>query len=271
MLFNSYEFIFVYLPTVAADYRGVHKFQSSSHQEHANSFDEKFEKLETKAVWFKYDQSTEWALTNVNIEIRAGETVAFVGQSGAGKTTLVDILLGLLEPTKGVVMVNGTVRENASSVLRGKVAYLPQNVFVSDDTLRRNVALGERDDAIKDEKVLEALRRAELMDLVGALPKGLDEMLGDRGTRLSGGQRQRVALARAFYFGREIIVLDEATSAIDQDTERAIVDEIMALRGDKTLIVITHRPAVAGRCERVFRLSQGEVTQESLESLSSKP
>ncbi len=222
----------------------------------------RFEKLQAVDVFFAYEGSKGAALRNVNLEIRAGEAVVFVGQSGAGKTTLVDLLLGLLEPTEGEVVVNGDLRGKAARILRGKVAYLPQNVFLIDDTLRRNIALGEADELIDDQRVLDALRRAKLGELVNELPQGLDGMIGDRGLRLSGGQRQRVALARALYFNREIIVLDEATNAIDYETEQAIIDEIMALRGEKTLIAITHRPGVTRRFDKVYRIRKGEVAME---------
>jgi len=255
---------------LAADYRSFQAIRDCEAPPYGSCMVEKFETLETRGVWFAYEEAKDWALKNVNIRINSGEAVAFVGRSGAGKTTLVDLMLGLLEPGQGTVIVNGRIQDDSFRVLRGKVAYLPQNVFLIDDTLRRNVALGELDGMIDDEKVLEALRRTELGELVEELPNGLDGLIGDRGLRLSGGQRQRVALARAFYFGRDIIVLDEATSAIDQETERVVVDEIMALRGEKTLIVITHRPGVARRCDRVYQLKDGEIVQATPESVSSK-
>ncbi len=225
---------------------------------------EPFRKLETSGLFFRYDNGADWALKNVNIRISAGETVVFVGKSGAGKTTLVDLLLGLLQPTEGRVVINGMAQPSSANLLRGKVAYLPQMAFLLDDTLRRNVALGVQDSQVDDERVCASLSQAMLGGLIRGLPKGLDETIGDRGVRLSGGQRQRLALARAFYFCREIIVLDEATSAVDEETEQSIVDEVLALRAGRTLIAITHRPSVAKRFDRIYTLMDGEVVANGL-------
>lgn len=255
---------------LAQDYRYAVGMVAAEANRHNRPADERFEKLELQDVWFAYDGTNEWVVKNVSIEILRGESVVLVGPSGSGKTTVVDLILGLLEPKRGAIFVNGRRDDSSLEVLRGKVAYLTQHVFLIDDTVRRNIALGVKDSDIDDRKVLDSLRRAKLLDLLHNLPKGLDEVVGDKGLRLSGGQRQRIALARAFYFEREILVLDEATSAIDESTERAIVDEIMALRGEKTLIVITHRPAVASRCERVYHLSKGMIVQNSSESLGLK-
>lgn len=250
------------ISVLARDYRDAQRAQQAAAQSFLSGTARKFRSLETRNLWFAYEQSTDWALKDVNISIRAGETIVFVGPSGAGKTTLVDILLGLLEPAKGEVIVNGVARLQSARILRDKVAYLPQHVFLIDDTLRRNIALGEADDTIDDRRVLNALRRAKLDSLVKELPDGLDGMIGDRGLRLSGGQRQRLALSRAFYFERDIIVLDEPTSAIDQETEKVIIDEIMALCREKTLIAITHRPSVTRRFQKVYRITKGKVILE---------
>jgi ABC-type multidrug transport system fused ATPase/permease subunit len=220
---------------------------------------EKFQKLTLNQVCFSYPDSKHKALDDISLEIHAGESIGFIGSSGSGKTTLIDTLLGLFEIQKGEIEYNG---KNITTILRqwqSQVAYIPQQVFLIDNTLRYNVALGINDNEIDENKLYESLRQARLMDLVERLPKGVDTILGERGVRFSGGQRQRVALARAFYHGRNVLIMDEATSALDNETEREIVNEIERLKGTKTMIVIAHRLTTLKHCDRIYELRDGKI------------
>lgn len=218
-----------------------------------------FSKLVLKGVSFRYSNAKQQALRDIDLYIKSGESIGIIGPSGGGKTTLVDVILGLLKPQEGEVFYNNHPINEALSEWRMQVAYLPQEVFLIDNTLRRNVALGITDSKIDDLRIYEALRQARLIELVEQLPQGIDTLLGERGVRLSGGQRQRVALARAFYHGRNVLVLDEATSSLDHETERQIVEEIKYLKGQKTLIVIAHRLTTVEHCDRIYRLEQGRI------------
>ena len=212
---------------------------------------QRFQKLSAEAIAFAYATDRNAVFESLSFEINAGETVGLVGPSGAGKSTLADLLLGFLDPTAGRVLVNGSDLRGAHRDWQSMVAYIPQQSYLIDDTLRRNVALGVADAEISDEKVRSALEDAQLGQLLRELPGGLDTKLGERGVRFSGGQRQRVSIARALYHDREFLVLDEATSALDEDTEREIVETIRALAGKKTILLISHREstlAVANRC-----------------------
>jgi len=201
------------------------------------------------------------ALKDISLQIRAGERIGLIGPSGSGKTTLVDVLLGLLEPQVGELYYNDRPLKDTLTKWRAQVAYLPQQVFLIDDQLRRNVALGAKDAEIDDARVEEALRQACLAELVHQLSDGIHTIIGERGIRLSGGQRQRIALARALYHGRDVFVMDESTSALDNDTEREIIDEIRRLKGQKTLIVIAHRLTTVQYCDRVYRLQNGAIVE----------
>jgi len=218
-----------------------------------------FEKLSLKSVSYTYPNSKHKALDAVSLEIYSGESIGFIGSSGAGKTTLVDMLLGMLEPQEGKIYYNNKNIITGLKAWRSQVAYLPQQVFLIDKALRNNVALGVAEEQINEKKVLESLRQAKLDELVVTLPDGLDTQLGERGVRLSGGQRQRVALARAFYHNRDVLVMDEATSALDNETEQEIVKEIKQLKGKKTMIVIAHRLTTLQYCDRIYELRGGEV------------
>ena len=221
-----------------------------------------FDRLSIECVSFTYPGATRPALRELSLEVRPREALGLIGPSGSGKTTLVDLLLGLLRPTQGDVRYNGRPLAECLAEWRTQVAYLPQQVFLIDDTLRRNVALGLDDAAIDGPRFEEALRQARLHEVVSALPKGADTVIGERGVRLSGGQRQRVALARAFYHGRDVLVMDEATSSLDPETELEIVEEIRRLKGHKTLIVIAHRESTVMQCDRICKLEQGRIVQE---------
>lgn len=209
-------------------------------------------------------------LRGVDLAVPAGRRAVLVGPSGAGKTTLVDVLLGLLTPESGRVTVNGT---DIQSNLRGwqdQIGYVPQSVFLTDDTLRRNVAFGLPDDAIDEQAVERAIAQAQLEDFVASLPAGLDTIVGERGVRLSGGQRQRIGIARALYHDPSVLVLDEATSALDPETERAFMQAVNAMKGSKTIIIVAHRLTTVQDCDRLYRLSHGRVTEQSVLSLASR-
>ena len=213
-------------------------------------------------VKFSYPNTTLIALNNISLEIQSGESIGLIGVSGSGKTTLVDILLGLMSPQQGTIKYNGNPLHDVLSIWRDQVAYMPQEIFLIDDTLKRNIALGVNDENI-DDKILElALDQAELKEIVYHLPDGIDTIIGERGVRLSGGQRQRIALARAFYHGRNILVMDEATSALDSETEKEIVDEIQKFKGKKTIIVIAHRSSTIQYCDRIYKLENGSIVKQ---------
>ncbi len=173
-----------------------------------------------------------------------------------------DVLLGLLEPQLGKIQYNYQPRQERVAEWRANVAYLPQQVFLIDTTLRCNVALGVLEEEIDEQRFSDALQKARLSELVQELPDGVETIIGERGIRLSGGQRQRVALARAFYHGRSVLVMDEATSALDYETEHEVVEEIKQLKGQKTIIVIAHRLTTVQPCDRIYRLDKGKIVEQ---------
>lgn len=222
---------------------------------------EPFRTLSLDRVTFSHQGASQPVLRDLSLRITAGESVGLIGASGAGKTTLIDVMLGLLEPQQGAIAYNGRPLRDALGEWRSHVAYLPQQPFLIDDSLRCNVALGVDEADIDDARVHEALQQARLAELVGEWPDGLETLLGERGVRLSGGQRQRVILARAFYHGRHVLVMDEATSALDRDTEREIVEEIRQLKGRHTIVVIAHRPSTVQHCDRICLLENGRLIE----------
>lgn len=211
-------------------------------------------------VTYHYPDSDVEVLHDISMEIPKGKTVALIGPSGAGKTTLADIILGLLPPTSGVVrMDRHNIYENLRS-WREKLGYIPQTIYLSDDTIRNNIAFGIYQEQIDDNAIWKALEKAQLKEFVQGLENGLDTYVGDRGVRLSGGQRQRIGIARALYHDPEILVLDEATSALDSSTEQAVMESIESLQGLKTMIIIAHRLTTIKNADLVYEVSGGNVT-----------
>ena len=211
-------------------------------------------------ITYKYPGTDKLILDKATMEIPVGKSVGIVGTSGAGKTTIVDVLLGLLEPENGKILADGVdVNTNYQEWLKN-IGYITQTIFMTDSTIRKNVAFGVPDDEIDDNKVWQALKEAALDEYVKELPEGLDTQIGERGIRLSGGQRQRIGIARALFEDPEVLVLDEATSALDNDTEAAIMDSINRLHGRKTLVIIAHRLQTIEKCDMIYSIGEGKAT-----------
>ena len=222
----------------------------------------RFESVVVDGLNFKYEQSESLVLSNVNLRIQSGEAVGFVGQSGSGKSTLIDIMLGLLEPQSGSVLINGQTIENVKQSWQKTIGYIPQTIFLMDDSLRCNIAIGIADNEIDEVAITEALKSAQLEDFVSSLPEGLDTVVGERGVRLSGGQRQRIGIARALYHRPSVLVLDEATSSLDTETEHGVMQAVQALQGDKTVIIVAHRLSTVEYCDHLYRLDAGRIVDE---------
>ena len=219
------------------------------------------EVIELESVSFAYEGASAPTIEDVSLHIRKGESIGLIGASGSGKSTLVDLLLGLLPPQHGHISIDG---QDIQPRLRGwqnLVGYVPQSMYLTDDSLRRNIALGVPADEIDDGAVRQALHAAQLGPWVASLPQGLDTPVGERGVRLSGGQRQRVGIARALYHAPEILVLDEATSALDTTTEKDVMEAVTALRGSKTIFMVAHRLSTLMQCDRLYRLDHGRLVQ----------
>ena len=213
--------------------------------------------IEIQSLSFRYPKGTSEVLQDVSFSIPKGSFVGIVGQSGAGKTTFVDILLGLLEPTGGTILVDG---QDIFRNIRGwqaNLAYVPQSIYLIDGSIRENIAIGEASEEIDAAKVERALRMAELYDFVRGLPEGLETGVGERGVKLSGGQRQRIGIARALYQEPEVLILDEATSALDNATEKNITDTILKLKGKITIIAIAHRMSTLENCDFKVKFEDG--------------
>jgi ATP-binding cassette subfamily C protein len=217
------------------------------------------EGIRVEGVHYRYPDASAWALRGVSLDIKAGEAVALIGVSGGGKTTLIDVLLGLLTPTSGRVIADGEdIHVNVAAWQR-QIGYITQDVYLIDDTIRRNIAFGLPDDAIDEVAIARALKAAQLDAFVRGLSRGAETLVGDRGVRLSGGQRQRIGIARALYHDPGILVMDEATSALDDETERDVMEAIEELRGDRTIIMVAHRMTTVRDCDRLYLLEEGRI------------
>ena len=218
--------------------------------------------IELKDISYAYPNTDKLIFDHAEMTIPIGASVGIVGTTGAGKSTIVDILLGLLEIGTGAILADGVdVRDNYRGWLKN-IGYIPQMIFMLDDDIRSNVAFGVPKDKIDEDRLWEVLREAQLDEFVKSLPEGLDTGIGERGIRLSGGQRQRISIARALYHDPEVLVLDEATSALDNDTEAAIMESINRLQGKKTLIIIAHRLQTIEKCDLVYRVENGKAVLE---------
>lgn len=217
--------------------------------------------IKISEISFRYPNQKDYSVKDVSLTIPIGQAVAFIGESGAGKTTIIDIILGLLVPEKGNVLIDGKNLYDQKTIWQQKIGYIPQSIFLSDDTIRGNVAFGIENKHIDDEEVWRALEQAQLKEFVQGLPNQLETEVGERGVRLSGGQRQRIGIARALYHNPEILFMDEATSALDNETEKEIMKAIDRLKGEKTLIIIAHRLSTIENCDIVFKINKGRLVE----------
>jgi len=217
--------------------------------------------LRLDGIAFAYTPSGPNILNGISVSIRKGQSIGFVGPSGAGKTTLLNIVLGLLKPDSGRILIDGHDIKNNVEAWQKHIGFVPQHLFLIDDTLRRNVAFGLRDEEIDDARIAHVLDLARLTDVVAKLPNGLETKLGEFGSRLSGGQQQRIAIARALYRDPDVLVFDEATAALDNETEYEINQAMTALAGQKTILLIAHRLSTVRKCDRIVLMKQGRVAE----------
>lgn len=210
-------------------------------------------------VHFTYPGAGAPSLRGISLSIRRGDAVGFVGPTGSGKTTLIDVVLGLLRPAQGRVLVDGTDIAGREESWQRRIGYVPQDVYLVDDSIRRNIAFGIPDDAIDDSAVRRAIEAAQLMSFVASLPQMAETLVGEQGVRLSGGQRQRIGIARALYHDPDVLVLDEATSSLDNETERYVMEAIEHLRGKRTMLIVAHRMTTVRSCDELFVLRAGRV------------
>lgn len=210
-------------------------------------------------VSYRYPEASETVLNDISLTLKKGQSIALIGKSGAGKTTLVDVILGLLIPESGDIKVDGISVYKDLRSWQNLIGYIPQSIFLIDDSITRNIAFGVPDELIDLERLDKAIQAAHLTELVEQLPDGIQTVIGERGVRLSGGQRQRIGIARALYHEREILVLDEATAALDSETESRVTEAIKSLSGTKTMIIIAHRLTTVQHCDSVYLIDKGRI------------
>ena len=221
-------------------------------------------------VSFRYPKAEKWILKNASLEISKNTSVALIGASGAGKTTAADLILGILEPQEGAVMIDGTDIRRCMTSWHEDVGYIPQTIYLMDDSIRANIAFGISEAEIDDDAVGKALQEAQLDRFVHTLPEGAGTVIGDRGVKLSGGQRQRIGIARALYRNPSVLILDEATSALDNETEKEVMEAIDGLHGTRTLIVIAHRLSTIKKCDRIYEVENGVFVEKRKEKVLEK-
>ena len=258
---NSLRYSRHYVSLLYNDVSKLKRYKAIKEKESTENSD-LFMHITLKNTSFIYLGTQHHAIDDISMTIKAGEAIGIIGASGSGKTTLINTILGLIEPQSGNILYNNLPLNNNIHKWHKHVAYLPQDSFITDDSVRHNVALGIEDSKIDDSHVYQSLRKASLDDLIEQLPDDINTILGENGMRLSGGQRQRIVLARAFYHNRDVLIMDESTSALDNATEREVVNEIKKLKGSITLIVIAHRMSTIEHCDRIYLLENGKIIDQ---------
>lgn len=222
------------------------------------------DKIVLDHITFAYPGTDKPIFTDAHMEVKRGQSVGIMGPSGAGKSTIVDILLGLLHVQKGSITCDGkSIFDDYESWL-AQIGYIPQSIYLVDESIRDNIAFGIDADKIDENRIWEVLEEAQLKEFIEELPEGLDTKIGDRGVRISGGQRQRIGIARALYHDPEILVFDEATSALDNDTEKAVMDAVNSFHGRKTMVIIAHRLNTIAKCDVIYKVDGEKIVEGSL-------
>ena len=266
MMFNK--------PSIDAVYKDLLEIEKLNNQKVAEQQDSQEivfkETIELKQLSFHYPESEQWILKNANLKIAKNTSVAFIGASGAGKTTAADLILGILEPQEGTIAIDGTDIRKCMSSWHESIGYIPQTIYLMDDTIRANIAFGIPQSEVDEEAIQKALKEAQLDQFVVELPEGLDTIVGDRGVKLSGGQRQRIGIARALYRNPKVLILDEATSALDNETEKEVMQAIDGLHGTRTLIVIAHRLSTIKNCDKIYEVGDGTFHEKDKNEILAK-
>lgn len=262
--------IIYYMPSldhVYDNYKKTHELQEAYSLIKDKDIKEFNQFILLKDICWKYNDKQKYILNNLNIEIYKGQSIAFIGVSGSGKTTLADIILGLITPINGKMYLDNEDITDGRYDLSKIMGYVPQTSYLMDDSIKNNIAFGVDYKEINEDKVWRALEQAKLIDYVKSLPDGLETEVGDRGIRFSGGQRQRIAIARALYNDPEILIFDEATAALDNETEKAVMESIELLQGQKTLIIIAHRLTTIKNCDVIYEINNGKAVKKKYEEL----
>jgi ABC-type multidrug transport system fused ATPase/permease subunit len=247
------------LDIISLELEGVHK-NLNNHVNLEGGIDFK-KSLELKHISFSYNDNKP-ILENIDFKINKGELVGIIGESGAGKTTLINIIVGLLTQNSGKIFLDGNELDKVNlNIWRSKIGYVPQDVYLIDDTIENNIAFGVEHNKINSEKIEKAIEKSQLSTFIDQLQKGKNTIVGERGIQISGGQRQRIGIARALYNNAELLLLDEATSALDEETEANFMEAVSELKGSKTVLIITHRFSSLENCTKIFKIEKGELFQ----------
>lgn len=249
-----------YIPKLMQDLRDLEEMTQVRNQKRAdtNIIDD-FQQLHLNNISYTYPKSNQPAISEVSLQLNKGESIAFVGSTGCGKSTLINCILGLLNPQSGTITVNGYDIHKDPEGWLNCLGYIPQTIYLVDDTLRANIAFGVKENQIDETRLHSAIVSSALLSFVEDLPKGLDTVVGEHGVRLSGGQRQRLGIARALYFNPQVLVMDEATSALDNQTEAEVMQAIQNLKKERTFIMIAHRLSTVRNCDRLYFLENGKI------------
>ena len=256
-IMNSVQGIFYNRPAVDSIYK---EFNQESFQNNINEISSTkislTKEIDLKNINFRYSDSNPFILRDINLNIKKGTTIGLIGESGIGKTTLINIILGLIQPTKGSIHVDGiSISENIKS-WQSQIGYVPQNIYLADDTIKKNIAFALPEEKIDNNLVKKAVMNAKLDDLINSLNNGLDTNVGEFGDKISGGQRQRIAIARALYTDPKVLILDECTNSLDVKTEKQILNEVNSFKGKKTIIMITHRLLTLENCDHIYKIDK---------------
>ena len=261
MILNSQGRLSFAIPAVKVVVSDLEKYKEINFKKLPKRKDEddKFENLIFKNIHFKYENSNEKVFDDLNFEVKKNDCVGIIGESGIGKTTLIHIFLGLIKPNSGEIILNGNNIKNFTNKFKGIVSYMPQDPVILDNTVKKNITFENEEILIDKSKYNLALKQSNLEQVLEKLENRDNTLIGEHGVRFSGGQYKRIALARTFYFGKKIIVMDEATNSLDPNSEKYIMDQIEELKGKRTIIVITHKLSTLANCNKIYKIEDKKI------------